>query len=60
MKNEELSFKEKIKLYKDLLQFIEKPQLKDSQLLNQQQKDLLIRLKKWGKDLKIRKLYYDM
>ena len=57
MKQEELSFKEKLELYYDLAHFFEYQfnQKRDSKLDN-----VIQRLKIWGKELKIRQQYYEV
>ena len=54
----ELSFKDKLKLYYELAEYFEF-QLKNNQN-NQKLDNIIIQLKKWGKELKIRKKYYEV
>jgi len=58
MNNIELSFKEKLKLYYDLAQYFEF-ELQNNKS-NKKLENLILRLKKWGKELKIRKNYYEV
>ena len=58
MNNLELSFKDKVKLYYDLAQYFEL-ELQNNKN-NPKLENLILRLKKWGKELKIRKKYYEV
>ena len=58
MNNPELSFKDKIKLYYDLAEYFDL-ELQDNKN-NRKIKSIIIRLKKWGSELKIRKNYYEI
>ena len=53
-----LTFLKKIKMHKDLVQFVKNQEIKyDS---SEQTKSLLNRLSSWGIELRKRALYYDM
>ena len=58
MNNLELSFKDKVKLYYDLAEYFEFELQEDKS--NQKLESIIIRLKSWGKELKIRKNYYEV
>ena len=50
------SFKDKVKLYSDLAEYFELQENRSNQKLE----SIIIRLKSWGKELKIRKNYYEV
>ena len=56
----ELTFKQKIKLYKDLKDFFQNADLKSHPMKDKDIDNLITKLKMWGKELRIRKLYYDI
>ena len=58
MNNLGLSFKDKMKLYYDLAEYFEFELQKNKS--NQKLESIIIRLKSWGKELKIRKNYYEV
>lgn len=58
MNNLGLSFKEKIKLYYDLAEYFEFEL--QNQKNNQKLENITLLLKRWGKELKIRKSYYEV
>ena len=58
MNDLELSFKDKVKLYYDLAEYFEF-ELQNNKN-NQKLENNIIRLKRWGKELKIRKKYYEV
>ena len=53
----ELTFLKKIKMHKDLVQFVKNQEIKYGS--SEQTKSLLIRLSSWGLELRKRALYYD-
>ena len=53
-----LSFKDKVKLYYDLAEYFEFELQKNES--NQKLENIIVRLKRWGKELKIRKNYYEV
>ena len=53
-----LSFKDKVKLYYDLAAYFEF-ELQNNKN-NKKLENIIIRLKRWGKELKIRKNYYEV
>ena len=59
MNNHELTFKQKIKLYKDLRNFFQSTDLNNHPMKNKEIKVLIENLKLWGRDLRVRQLYYD-
>tara|TARA_B100001248_G_C27397000_1_gene466269 strand:+ start:2258 stop:2437 length:180 start_codon:yes stop_codon:yes gene_type:complete len=58
--NKELTFKQKIKLYKSLKDFFQNADLKNHPMEDKDIENLIKKLKMWGKDLRIRQLYYDI
>ena len=54
----ELTFLKKIKMHKDLVQFVKNQEIKYGS--SKQTKSLLNRLSSWGLELRKRALYYDM
>ena len=58
MNNLELSLKEKIELYYDLAEYFESELKKNKN--NQKLDNIIKRLKRWGKELKIRRKYYEV
>ena len=59
MSNNNLTFKQKIKLYKSLKDFFQKADLKNHPMDNEEIDHLIVKLKMWGKELRVRQLYYD-
>ena len=59
MTKNELTFKQKIKLYEDLITHFRSCE-SVKQLSNNEMKSLVVRLEKWGRELKIRQHYYDV
>ena len=57
--NNNLTFKQKIKLYKSLKYFFQKADLKNHPMGDEEIADLILKLKMWGKELRVRQLYYD-
>lgn len=58
--NNNLTFKQKIKLYKSLKDFFQNADLKNHPMEDKDIENLIKKLKMWGKDLRIRQLYYDI
>lgn len=58
MDNKYLSFKQKIELYDDLIKYFKN--IKSSKSNNFQVDSIILRLKKWGRELKVRESYYDV
>tara|TARA_Y100000816_G_C25720525_1_gene379939 strand:+ start:257 stop:439 length:183 start_codon:yes stop_codon:yes gene_type:complete len=59
MVDNNLTFKQKIKLYKSLKEFFQKADLKNHPMGNEEIDNLIVKLKMWGKELRVRQLYYD-
>ena len=60
MSNSDLTFKQKIKLYKGLRDFFQSADLKNHPMNNKEIDNLIAKLKLWGKELRVRQLYYDI
>ena len=58
MDNKVLSFKQKIELYDDMIQYFKN--IESSKSNDVHVNDLISRLKKWGRELKVRENYYDV
>ena len=58
--NNNLTFKQKIKLYKSLRDFFQNADLKNHSMSNKEIDNIIVRLKMWGKELRVRQLYYDI
>ena len=58
MDNKYLSFKQKIELYDDLIKYFKN--IESSKSNNFQADSIILRLKKWGRELKVRENYYDV
>ena len=58
MNNKFLSFKQKIELYKDMIKYFKN--IESSKSNNFQVDSIILRLKKWGRELKVRENYYDV
>ena len=59
MPNSNLTFKQKIKLYNDLKK-IQSADLINHPMTKKEIDCIIDKLKLWGKDLRVRKLYYDI
>ena len=57
--NDNLTFKQKIKLYKSLKYFFQNADLKNHPMGDEEIDNLIAKLKVWGKELRVRQLYYD-
>ena len=60
MTDNSLTFKQKIKLYKSLRDFFQNADLKNHPMTNKEIDNIIVRLKMWGKELRVRQLYYDI
>ncbi len=60
MSNNNLTFKQKIKLYKSLRDFFQNADLKNHPMSNKEIDTIIVGLKMWGKELRVRQLYYDI
>ena len=58
MNNKDLSFKQKIELYDDMIKYFKN--IESSKSKNFQVDSIILRLKKWGRELKVRENYYDV
>lgn len=58
MNNKFLSFKQKIELYKDMIKYFKN--IESSEPYGIEVDDIIVRLKKWGRELKVRENYYDV
>jgi hypothetical protein len=58
MNNKDLSFKQKIELYDDMIKYFKN--IESSKSNNFQVDSIILRLKKWGRELKVRENYYDV
>tara|TARA_B110000003_G_scaffold186944_1_gene185826 strand:- start:3998 stop:4174 length:177 start_codon:yes stop_codon:yes gene_type:complete len=58
MNNKFLSFKQKIKLYNDMVKYFKN--IEPSKSNDIQVESIILRLKKWGRELKVRENYYDI
>jgi hypothetical protein len=58
MDNKDLSFKQKIELYDDMIKYFKN--IESSKSNNFQVDSIILRLKKWGRELKVRENYYDV
>lgn len=59
MNDRDITFLEKIQLYKKLKSYFTK-KLADDEKSNEELKTIIIELERWGKDLKKRANYYDL
>ncbi len=59
MNNRDITFLEKIQLFKKLKSFLTK-KLANNEKSNEELKTIIIELERWGKDLKKRANYYDL
>ena len=60
MPNHNLTFKQKIELYNDLKSFFQNADLKNHPMAKKEIDGIIDKLKLWGKELRVRKLYYDV
>ena len=60
MLDHNLTFKQKIKLYKDLKKFFQNADLKNHPMSKKEIDNIIDKLKLWGKELRVRQLYYDV
>ena len=60
MPDHNLTFKQKIKLYNDLKSFFQNADLKDHPMKKKEIDGIIDKLKLWGKELRVRQLYYDV
>ena len=59
MNDRDITFLEKIQLYKKLKRYFTK-KLADDEKSNEELKTMIVELDRWGKDLKKRANYYDL
>ena len=59
MPDNNLTFKQKIKLYNDLKVFFQSADLINHPMTKKEIDGIMSKLKLWGKDLRVRQLYYD-
>ena len=55
-----LTFKQKIKLYNELKNFFQNVDLKNHPMTIKEIDSMIDKLKLWGKELRVRQLYYDV
>ena len=60
MPDSNLTFKEKIKLYNELKFFFQNADLKTHPMTKKEIDSIIDKLKLWGKELRVRQLYYDV
>ena len=60
MKEKNLTFKQKINLYNDLKSFIQNADLNNHPMANKEINNIIEKLNLWGKELRVRQLYYDV
>lgn len=60
MSDYKLTFKQKIELYKSLKDFFQNADLKNHPMGGKEIDNLIVKLKIWGKELRVRQLYYDI
>ena len=60
MPDNNLIFKEKIKLYNELKLFFQNADLKNHPMTKKEIDGIIHNLKLWGKELRVRQLYYDV
>ena len=60
MPDNNLTFKEKIKLYNELKLFFQNADLKTHPMTKKEIDGIIDKLKLWGKELRVRQLYYDV
>jgi len=59
MNDRDITFLEKIELYKKLKSYLTR-KLANNEKSNEELKNIIIELERWGKDLKKRANYYDL
>ena len=59
MNNRDITFLEKIQLYRKLKSYLNR-KLANNEKSNEELKTIIIELERWGKDLKKRANYYDL
>ena len=60
MPDNNLTFKQKIKLYNELKFFFQNADLKTHPMTKKEINSIIDKLKLWGKELRVRQLYYDV
>ena len=60
MLDHNLTFKQKIKLYNDLKSFFQNADLENHPMSKKEIDSIIDKLKLWGKELRVRQLYYDV
>ena len=60
MSDNNLTFKKKIKLYNELRHFFQNADLKNHPMSKKEIEGIIHKLKLWGKELRVRQLYYDV
>ena len=60
MPDNNLTFKQKIKLYNKLKSFFQNADLKNHPMEKKEIDDIIDKLKLWGRELRVRQLYYDV
>ena len=60
MKHNKLTFKQKIRLYNNLKSFFQSADLNNHPMTNKEIDNIIEKLKLWGRELRVRKLYYDV
>ena len=60
MPDNNLTFKEKIKLNNELKLFFQNADLKNHPMTKKEIDEIIYKLKLWGKELRVRQLYYDV
>ena len=60
MPDNNMTFKEKIKLYNELKLFFQNADLKKHPMTKKEIDEIIYKLKLWGKELRVRQLYYDV
>ena len=60
MPDNNLTFKQKIKLYNKLKSFFQNADLKNHPMEKEEIDDIIDKLKLWGRELRVRQLYYDV
>ena len=58
MSQNDLTFKQKIDLYKDLIKYFRIESIKNPP--KEEMQNMINRLEKWGEELKVRQNYYDV
>ena len=59
MPDNDLTFNQKIELYKELKKFFQNADLKNHPMTKKEIDDIIDKLQLWGKELRVRQLYYD-